>query len=64
MNFNSQDLINFDKRLQKAIGLGQEHFTFRGETILTSYGKYMSEYLHSELDDGRRILSRPPAATQ
>ena len=47
MIFNKEDVIALRKRYEQAVANDEEIFTFKGEELLTSYAKYLIEFLES-----------------
>ena len=47
MIFNKEDVTALRKQYDQAVEDREEVFTFKGEELLTSYAKYLVEYLES-----------------
>lgn len=51
ISFNQKSFKNFKSEYNSAVKNGVEIFTFEGHEFLTSYAKYMIEYLKSKFED-------------
>lgn len=49
VSFDRKKLGELEKAYEQARSSGAEQFKFEGHDVLTSYGKYMLEYLHGQL---------------
>ncbi len=49
ITFDRQELINLKRSYTLAVEENKEQFTFKGNELLTSYAKYLIEYLESRL---------------
>lgn len=50
-----EDLVPLGKAYNKALKENKEYFIYKGTEIVTSYAKYLLEYLQSLKDDTRRL---------
>lgn len=50
VNFTPRKLVSFKAALAAAEAKQEQHFKFEGDTYLTSYAKYLAEYLESRLE--------------
>ena len=48
MIFTKKDVAALRKRYDQAVENDEEIFTFKGEELLTSYAKYLVEFLESD----------------
>jgi hypothetical protein len=49
VNFTPDKLQQLIKEYENAVKLGKESFVFEGSELLTSYAKYLIEYLKTQL---------------
>lgn len=50
MAFTKQNYMDFKLEYMKAVRQKKEQFTFRGQEFLTSFAKYLLEYLSSKFE--------------
>lgn len=48
MNLGKTDILQLRRLYKSAVTNGEEQFIFRGNILLTSYAKYMLEYIDSQ----------------
>ena len=49
MLFTREKLVQLKEQYSEAVKKGDDEFTFDGEAVLTSYAKYLIEYLETQL---------------